>query len=73
VALTFKECSDAFIKAHEAGWRNAKHGQQWRNTLARHAYQVLSQSMVRDVALPHVLAVLEPIWQTKTETASPSA
>ena len=26
--------------------------------------------MARDVALPHVLAILEPIWETKTETAS---
>lgn len=69
-ALTFKECSNAYIKAHEAGWRNAKHGQQWRNTLAQHADPVLGQLMVRDVALPHVLAVLEPIWRTKTETAS---
>jgi len=69
-ALTFRECSVAYIKAHEAGWRNAKHGQQWRNTLAQHADPVLGQLMIRDVALPHVLAVLEPIWRTKTETAS---
>jgi integrase len=69
-ALTFKECADAYIKAHEAGWKSAKHAQQWRNTLAQHAYPVLGDLMVRDVGLPHVMSVLERIWTTKTETAS---
>src|SRR5262249_29619899 len=27
--LTFKECADACIKAHRAGWRNGKHAAQW--------------------------------------------
>lgn len=69
-ALTFDQCCDAYIAAHEAGWKNAKHGQQWRNTLKTYASPVMGSLLVRDVALPHVLAVLEPIWRTKTETAS---
>lgn len=69
-ALTFESCADKYIEAHEAGWRNAKHAQQWRNTLKQHAYPHLGSLLVRDIALPHVLAVLEPIWTTKTETAS---
>lgn len=31
--LTFKDCADRYIAAHEAGWRNAKHRAQWRSTL----------------------------------------
>ena len=69
-AKTFKFCALAYIDAHEAGWRNAKHVQQWRNTLDTYAYPVIGDLLVRDVALPHVLAVLEPIWTKKTETAS---
>lgn len=69
-ALTFKAAAEAYIEAQEAGWRNAKHGQQWRNTLETYAYPVIGSLMVRDVAMPHVLAVLEPIWREKTETAS---
>ena len=68
--LTFDQCADSYISAHEAGWKNAKHGQQWSNTLAQHASPVMGSLLVRDVGLPHVLAVLEPIWRTKTETAS---
>ena len=68
-ALTFKECADRYIKAHRAGWKNAKHAQQWRNTLEQHAYPVMGELLVRDVKLPQVLAVLEPIWTTTNETA----
>lgn len=69
-AVTFEECAAAYMKAHEAGWKNAKHGQQWANTLRTYAYPVMGSLLVRDVGLPHVLSVLEPIWRDKTETAS---
>ena len=69
-AVSFKFCALAYIDTHEAGWRNAKHGQQWRNTLETYAYPVMGDVLVRDVALPQVMKVLEPIWKTKTETAS---
>ncbi len=68
-AFTFKASALAYIEAHESSWRNAKHGEQWRNTLAS-TYPTLGALQVRDVGLPHVMAVLEPIWKTKTETAS---
>jgi integrase len=68
-ALTFKSAALAYIEAHEPSWRNAKHGEQWRNTL-QSTYPTIGDLQVRDVALPHVLAVLQPIWRTKTETAS---
>ena len=61
-AKTFKFCALAYVDAHEAGWRNAKHAQQWRNTLDTYAYPLIGDLLVRDIGLPHVLAVLEPIW-----------
>lgn len=69
-AVTFKEAALAYIHAHEAGWRSAKHAQQWRNTLEAYAYPVIGSVLVRDVELAQVLAILEPIWTTKTETAT---
>jgi integrase len=68
--LTFKEASEAYITAHEAGWKNEKHRQQWRNSLAAYAYPTIGELSVRDVQLAHVLAILEPIWSEKTETAT---
>ncbi len=67
---TFKQCALAYIAAHEAGWRNAKHAQQWRNSLEQHAYPTIGDLSVRDIDLPHVMDVLRPIWTTTNETAS---
>lgn len=69
-ALTFRQAAQRYIASHSAGWKSAKHGQQWANTLEAYAYPVLGDMLVRDVGRPDVLAVLQPIWTSKTETAS---
>lgn len=69
-AMTFSEAASAYIAVKEAEWRNAKHGQQWRNTLETYAEPVMGKMLVRDIEQAHVLKVLEPIWLAKTETAS---
>jgi integrase len=69
-ALTFEQCAAAYIAAKEPEWKNAKHGEQWRNTLATYAYPIIGKILVRDVEQAHILRILEPIWTTKTETAS---
>lgn len=69
-AKTFEQCAHAFIDAKEAEWRNPKHRDQWESTLKTYAFPKLGSMLVRDIALPHIMSVLEPIWTTKTETAS---
>ena len=69
-AMTFEQCALAYIAVKEAEWANAKHGQQWRNTLDTYAYPVVGKLLVRDVVQTHVLRILEPLWTTKTETAT---
>lgn len=69
-AVTFEEAAHKFITAKAAEWSNAKHAQQWTNTLETYAFPVAGKLACADVALPHVLKILEPIWTTKTETAS---
>lgn len=68
--LTFKEAAEAYVKAHRASWRNAKHAAQWDATLEAYAYPVFGPVAVADVSLAMVLKTLEGIWSTKTETAS---
>lgn len=68
--LTFKEAALAYVAAHEAAWRNAKHANQWKSTLETYAYPKMGSLLVRDIELLHVLSALEPIWSTKTETAT---
>jgi hypothetical protein len=61
VANQVKTCALAYIDTHEAGWRNAKHAQQWRNTLQTYAYPSIGNLLVRDVELPQVLSILEAV------------
>ena len=68
--MTFKGAAEAYIAANEAGWRNPKHRQQWRNTLATYVYPVVGDLPVAEVATAHILTIIEPIWTAKPETAS---
>lgn len=67
---TFSEIAEAFIDRKEGGWRNDKHRQQWRNTLATYVYPKLGGMSVSEIETVHVLGVLEGIWLDKPETAS---
>lgn len=68
--LTFAQVANAYITAHEPSWRNAKHRQQWRNTLDTYAAPILGKLPVAQVDVGAVTRVLEPLWRGKTETAS---
>lgn len=65
---TFGRFADEYISSVEEGWRNPVHRQQWRNSLRDHASRLRDLSII-DVGTEDVLAVLQPIWLTKAETA----
>lgn len=69
-SITFSDCAEAYIRAHEASWRNEKHRQQWRNTLATYVEPVFGSVPVHDVDVDLITKVIEPIWSVKTETAN---
>lgn len=66
---TFGEFAERYIASQRPSWRNAKHAQQWVNTLATHA-GTLGRIPIDQVGRDEVLAVLRPIWRDKNETAS---
>jgi integrase len=66
---TFGECAEDLISHVEDGWRNAKHRQQWRNTLQAHCKPIWDKA-VGEVATDDVLGILSPIWHVTPETAS---
>ena len=68
--ITFKSVADSYVAANEDSWRNDKHRQQWRNTLATYVFPVIGDLPVSDIGTGHVLQILEPIWKDKPETAS---
>jgi integrase len=67
--ITFKTCGTKYIAQHEAGWRNAKHREQWAATLDTYVYPVLGELPVAKIDTAIVLEALKPIWTTKPETA----
>jgi len=62
--------AEEFIARKEAGWRNPKHRQQWRSTLATYACPIIGDFSVAAVDTGLVVQVLDPIWAMKPETAS---
>ena len=68
--ITFDQCADAYMDAHRSSWRNAKHAAQWSSTLKAYATPVIGALPVSEIDTALVMRVLQPIWKTKTETAS---
>jgi integrase len=68
--MTFKEAAEAYNALHEQKWHNAKHRKQFLASLACYAYPVLGNTAVSSIDTAAVLRVVEPIWLSKTETAS---
>jgi integrase len=68
--ITFDEAILKCMAAKSSEWKNIKHGQQWKNTLTTYASPVIGRMQVQHITTELVYRVLEPIWQTKTETAT---
>ena len=66
---TFKEAAEAVHAGSLAGWSNGKHTSQWINTLRTYAFPQLGRMTVDQIRRADVIAVLEPIWTAKPETA----
>lgn len=66
---TFTALAEDVIASLESGWRNDKHRQQWRSTIATYCGPIAAKP-VDQITTDDVLKVLAPIWTTKAETAS---
>jgi integrase len=77
-AITFRECADKYIEANRAGWKNAKHADQWASTFHETkrgsltfpaATAAINDLPVSAIDTGLVLKVLEPIWAKTPESA----
>jgi integrase len=69
-AITFRAAAARLIASKRKGWKNEKHAAQWLATLETYAYPVIGDLPVQAVDTGLVMKILDPIWSTKTETAS---
>lgn len=67
--VTFGHFAMGLVVDIEDGFRNPKHRQQWRSTLKTYA-KPLFEVPIHEVTTEQILAVLQPIWLSKAETAS---
>ncbi len=66
---TFEEFSKQVHIDRLPTWKNAKHGQQWINTLRDYAFPKIGRMPINSVEQPEVMMCLAPIWTEKHETA----
>jgi len=67
--LVFREAAAKVHAEYKATWRNAKHAQQWINTIEQYANPILGDLPVDRIGSPEIMRVLSPIWLSKPETA----
>jgi len=67
---TFGAFADDYVDAIAGGFSNDKHLAQWRMTLGPAYCGLIRDVPVAELSTDHVLAVLEPVWLEKCETAS---
>ena len=68
-SITFGEAAARYIQAMQPGWKNAKHTQQWHNTIDKYCTPI-GELSVDKIDTYLVLKCLEPIWAVIPETAS---
>lgn len=67
--MTFDQAATICWRAKSQEFKS-KHAAQWKSTLDRYASPIVGSLQVSEIEMPHVLSVLQPIWNTKTETAT---
>ena len=66
---TFEEVAQQVHLDRMPTWKNAKHGQQWINTLRDYAFPKIGRMPIDSIDQPEVMMCLAPIWTDKHETA----
>jgi len=66
---TFEEVARQVHIDRMPTWKNAKHGQQWINTLRDYAFPKIGRMPIDSIDQPEVMMCLAPIWTEKHETA----
>lgn len=68
--VTFRDVAERLIKARAPGWKDGgKSARQWRSSLEAYVFPTIGDAAPSDVTTEDALAILEPIWTTKPETA----
>ena len=67
---SFKECAEAYLKAHRAKLKNEKYADQIESQFETYVYPIIGATSVAAIDVAQVREVLDPIWEKKNDTAS---
>lgn len=67
---TFAQVAEMYLTAHAPAWRSETHRRQWHQTLDDYVLPALGAKPVAAVDVGDVMAIVEPIWHSKPETAT---
>jgi integrase len=68
--LTFRQATEQYFDAHQAEWTSASHRDAFLRSLRSHVYPHVGDMDVAAIEMADVLRALQPIWLTKTATAT---
>jgi integrase len=68
--INFQDFATDWISTNALQWKNQKHTAQWTYTLQHFAFPKIGGKPLNTLDTNDILSVLEPIWHSKTETAS---
>ncbi|MEO9384259.1 tyrosine-type recombinase/integrase [Chromobacterium phragmitis] len=68
-SLVFQEAAEQVHQELLPSWKNAKHGQQWINTLTEYVFPHIGGLPLDQISPGHIADALRSIWLAKPETA----
>lgn len=68
--LTFTDAFEKYAAKKLPELTTERYRSQWRGTVEKYALPELGDMMVQDITREDILRVLNPIWETRTETAT---
>lgn len=66
--ITFRESALTYHETHKHQWANAKHGDQWINTMEAYAFPALGSKPVGSITAGDIITAISKVWTAKPET-----
>jgi integrase len=69
-AVTFEQLAIGYMIRKGKEYKGTKQSQKLKGHLESYAFPYIGKMLVADIEMAHIVRMLEPIWETKTETAT---
>ena len=67
---TFEAYARDWIELNRTQWSNTKHYGQWISTMETYVFPILGGKSLNNIDTNDLMAILKPIWTTRTESAT---